>query len=146
MSTELESRELNAPSPPLAPDDAAPTLRIAIADDDPESLALMGAILRQPTTEIHTAENGAELVVLLSTKGPFDLVVTDVDMPWAEGLAVIRSARVSHVKMPVLFVSGLARPDLTETIADLGNARLLAKPISVAALRQAVADLLEGAW
>jgi CheY-like chemotaxis protein len=119
-------------------------VRVAIADDDPEALELLGEILRSPVIEIHQAASGAELVVLLAEQGPFDLVVTDIDMPWMEGLAVIRSARAAEIGVPVLFISGISRPDFGETIERLGNARLLRKPISVSTLREAVSEMLPG--
>jgi CheY-like chemotaxis protein len=116
--------------------------RIAIADDDPETLDLVGDILSSPTTEIYKAASGAELVVLLAKHGPFDLIVTDVDMPWLDGIAAIRSARGSEVSAPVLVISGLARPDLPAEVERLGNATLLRKPVQVSALRKAVSALL----
>jgi len=77
-----------------------PVLRIAIADDDPDSLALLHLALESPMTEIYEATNGVELVQLLIENDPFDLVVTDVLMPWMEGLQVLRSARVAEVMTP----------------------------------------------
>ena len=116
--------------------------RIVIADDDPEALDLLSDILCGPTVEICRATSGAELVVLLAEQGPFDLIVTDIDMPWMEGLAVIRSARAAQIRAPVLFVSGLSRPDLPAIIERLGNAKLVRKPITVSALRKTVGEML----
>ena len=118
--------------------------RVAIADDDPEALDLLSDILRDPAIEICTASSGAELVVLLAEQGPFDLIVTDIDMPWMEGLAVIRSARAAQIQSPVLFVSGLSRPDLPAIVARLGNAKLVRKPITVSTLRKTVSEMLGG--
>ena len=119
-------------------------VRVAIADDDPEALELLGEILSGPFIEIHKAASGAELVVLLADQGPFGLVVTDIDMPWMEGVAVIRAARAAEIKVPVLFVSGISRPDLLATIERLGNAKLLRKPISPSTLRETVSEMLAG--
>jgi DNA-binding response OmpR family regulator len=119
-------------------------VRVAIADDDPEALDLLGQILHHPAIEICTAASGAELVVLLAEQGPFDLIVTDIDMPWMEGLAVIRSARAADIEAPVLFISGLSRPDLKSAVEHLGNARILRKPIAVSALRATVQEMLGG--
>ena len=116
--------------------------KVAIADDDVETLDLLSEILRGPATTIYKAANGAELVVLLSQHGPFDLIVTDVDMPWMDGIAAIKSARGSEVQSPVLVISGLSRPDLPAEVARLGNARFLRKPILVADVRKAVSELL----
>jgi two-component system cell cycle response regulator CpdR len=117
-------------------------LRIALADDDPESLELLQAILRRPDTQILTATSGAELVLLLADRGPFHLLITDIDMPWAEGIDIVRAARASRVDIPVLFVSGLARPGLASIVANLGHAKLVEKPVGAEVLRRAVAELL----
>jgi len=116
--------------------------KIAIADDDPETLDLLGDILSCPTTVIYKAASGSELVMLIAQQGPFDLIVTDVDMPWLNGIDAIRSARGSEVQSPVLVISGLSRPGLADEVERLGNARLLRKPICVSALRKAVSELL----
>lgn len=116
--------------------------RVVIADDDPDALDLLDEALHPLGIQVQRAASGAELVLLLAGHGPFDLVVTDIDMPWTEGLGVIRSARAAEVETPVLFVSGLARPDLDASVAQLGNARIVRKPVDIAALRQAVRELL----
>jgi len=118
--------------------------RIAVADDDPESLELLVDFLRSPTAEIHQAANGSELVDLLATRGPFDLIVTDVDMPCMEGLSVISSARKADILTPVVVVTGLARGDLEQTIAGLGNAMLVRKPVALSSLRRAIVELRGG--
>ena len=118
--------------------------RIAIADDDPDSLALLRLALGGPVTEIREATNGVELAQLLLENEPFDLVVTDVLMPWIEGLAVLRSARVAEDRTPVLLITGLWRPDLQAKVDSLGNAKLLRKPFGITELRAAVHDLLVG--
>jgi CheY-like chemotaxis protein len=125
---------------------AGPSIsRIAIADDDSDSLDMICEFLRSSKTEILKASSGSELVELLAEHGPFDLIVTDIDMPWMEGLAVIRSARAADIRAPVIVITGLTRPNLESTVADLGNARLLHKPIELSALRKAVAELTGGA-
>ena len=119
-----------------------PILRVAIADDDPDSLELLRLALESPMTEIYEATNGVELVQLLIENDPFDLVVTDVLMPWMEGLQVLRSARMADVMTPVLVISGLTRPDLQSTVDGLGNAALLHKPFGIPDLRAAISALM----
>jgi two-component system cell cycle response regulator CtrA len=116
--------------------------KVVIADDDSETLDLLSEILRGPTTMIYKAASGAELVVLLSEHGPFDLIVTDVDMPWMDGIAAVRSARGSAIQSPVLVISGVSRPDLPAEVDSLGNAKFLRKPILVSDVRKAVSELL----
>ena len=119
-----------------------PISRIVIADDDPDSLELLRLALGNPQIEICEASNGADLVDLLAESGPFDLIVTDVLMPWMEGLQVLLSARAAEIHTPVLVISGLTRPDLQTKVDRLGNAKLLRKPFGIPELRAAVADLV----
>lgn len=144
MTNDQSEREAIGPDGlGMATDDTV-VARVAIADDDPEALDLLSAILGGPAIEICKAASGGELVVLLAEQGPFDLIVTDIDMPWMDGLAVIQSARAAEIHAPVLFISGLSRPDLPAIVERLGNATLVRKPISVKALRKAVGEILGG--
>jgi DNA-binding response OmpR family regulator len=116
--------------------------RIVIADDDPDSLELLRLALGNPLIEICEATNGAELVQLLAEDGPFDLVITDIHMPWMEGLQVLHSARAAEVSAPVLVITGLEGADLQAKVDRLGNAKLLRKPFGIPELRAAVTDLM----
>jgi DNA-binding response OmpR family regulator len=133
----LSLAEIAVPTP-------LPLLRIAIADDDPDSLELLRLALGSPVTKIYEATNGVELVQLLAKSDPFDLVVTDVLMPWMEGLQVVRSARAAEDMTPVLVISGLTRPDLQARVDGLGNAKLLHKPFGITELRAAISALISG--
>jgi CheY-like chemotaxis protein len=144
MMTDSDRREFKWEELALAAR-AHPTVsRIVIADDDPDSLELLRLGLGNPLIEICEASNGGELVQLLAEDGPFDLVVTDVLMPWMEGLQVLHSARTAEIHTPVLVITGLTRPDLQAKVDHLGNAKLLRKPFGIPELRAAVADLMAG--
>ena len=119
-------------------------MKIAIADDDPDTLEFLCAALQGPDVDIVTVGSGGELVELLAERGPFDLIITDIDMPWMDGLSIVRSARAAEITTPVLVITGLARMGLQVAVARLGNASLLRKPIDVRALREAAARLVGG--
>jgi CheY-like chemotaxis protein len=118
------------------------SFRVAIADDDPDSRELLRHILHGPDTELLEAVNGAALVQLLAEQAPFDLIVTDVDMPWMEGLQALRSARAADIHTPAVVITGLAGPGLEAAVARLGVTTLLRKPFGAVELREAVASLL----
>ena len=119
--------------------------RIVIADDDPDTLDLLRRALQSPANEILEAASGAELVQLLAESGPFDLIVTDIHMPWMQGLDVLLSARAAEVGTPALIITGASRDDLPARVARLGKARLLYKPFEIANLRAAVTELIDQA-
>jgi two-component system cell cycle response regulator CtrA len=116
--------------------------RILVADDDPDTLELIELAVRGPGIEICTAVDGGELLELIAAYDSFDLIVTDINMPWIEGHQVLASIRAAGLATPVLVVTGLDQPDLPDTIARMGNAMLLRKPFEIVELRQAIARLL----
>jgi CheY-like chemotaxis protein len=118
--------------------------RILIADDDPESLELLGSALGSLDREIVLARDGGELLDRIADDGPFDLIVTDLNMPWMEGSQVLASARVAGLETPVVIVTGMSQPELQEKIGRLGDVRLFRKPVDIIELRLAVTELLEG--
>ena len=118
--------------------------RILIADDEEDCRELVSFALDAPGTEISTAASGGELLELVAEGGSFDLIVTDINMPWMEGLQVLASMREAGLTTPVLVITGVMRPDLEASVARMGNAKLLRKPFAIAALRETIADLLVG--
>jgi CheY-like chemotaxis protein len=136
MSTQLH----DATPTPSRPEPSA--ARILIADDDADCRELLILALAAPGVEVCVATHGGELLQLAAEDGPFDLIVTDIDMPWIRGVQVLASFRAAGLETPVLLVTGLTRGGLTESIARLGRTALLPKPFAIAQLRSAVAELL----
>lgn len=118
--------------------------RILVADDDDNCRELVARALGGPGTEVCTATDGGELLELTSDDRGLDLIVTDINMPWMEGLQVLASIREAGLTTPVLVITGITRPDLARSIDRMGHARLLYKPFDVEQLRMAVADLFAG--
>jgi CheY-like chemotaxis protein len=115
--------------------------RVLLAEDD---LALMGTISHALAVlgyAVVRAENGAELIEQLAEKGPFDLVVTDVSMPWMDGLNAIRSMRTAGLPTPVIVITALADQDIPARVRALSPAILLRKPFELRELEAALASL-----
>ena len=118
--------------------------RILIADDDASCRELLTLALQAPGIEVVAAADGGELLEFVAERDSFDLIITDVNMPWMEGLQVLASMRESGLATPVLVVTGMTRPDLQPSIERVGRAKLLPKPFTVKQLRTAIAELLNG--
>lgn len=115
--------------------------RILIADDDENCRALLETALRTPDTEVIAACDGGELLACVADNGPFDLIVTDIDMPWMHGLQVVASMRQAELSTPVLVITGMTSPNLPAAVANLGRSSILFKPINIAEVRNAIAAL-----
>ena len=87
-------------------------------------------------------ESGAGLIDRLAFEGPFDLIVTDVSMPWMDGLRTLRSIRSAGVTTPVIVMTALGDEQIASRVKGLGaNAVLLRKPFDFDELASAAVGL-----
>lgn len=114
-------------------------LRILVADDDLDLLRTLIDTLERAGATVTRARNGAELIEALGEQGPFDLIVTDVAMPWMTGLQAIQSTRYAGLATPVIVMTALKDTTIPERVGALGaTATLLRKPFELAELEAAV--------
>jgi len=117
--------------------------RVLVADDDPLLLATVGDALAHLGAKVTSAASGAELIEQMANEGPFDLVVTDVSMPWMNGLQAMQAARAAGLGTSVIFITALADERIPSQVRALGeNARLLRKPFDLSQLGAAASELL----
>ena len=120
-------------------------LNALVADDDPDFLALVGKALERFGVHIVRASSGGELLEEIAHHHPFDVVVTDVAMPWMTGLQVMHSVRTAGLFGPIVIMTGLRDAKTAESVAALGNhVALLYKPFSIPQLLSAVCGCLAG--
>ena len=112
---------------------------IVVADDDADTRALVKAALSG--FEVFEAADGIELLEVLANAGHCDLIVTDVDMGWLDGIQAAATARTAGLRTPIVVITGMAGASVDERVARIPNAVLLRKPFSVAELIALVAHL-----
>ena len=120
-----------------------PATRVLVADDDPLQLRVVGEVLTHLGLDVVEASNGAELIARLAHEGPFALVITDIRMPWMDGLKAMHATRVAGLGTAVIVMTALKDARVDAMVRALGDkAVLLRKPFSVAHLESAVQRLL----
>lgn len=118
-------------------------LRALVADDDANLLEVVMSIINRFGLDVVAASCGASLLDVLDHEEPFDLIVTDVAMPWITGLHVMHSARAAGVSCPVIVMTALRDHETNRQVAALGeHVLLLHKPFSVAELHAALRESL----
>ena len=117
--------------------------RVLIADDEASMRALVARAIAMDGHETVTAQDGAEtLEILVREGGAFDLLLTDIQMPIMDGIALALSAARDFPDLTILLMTGFA--DQRERASNL-NALVhdvITKPFSVVDIRTAVADAL----
>ena len=117
-----------------------PALRIVLAEDDREMRCLLEAALRFDGALVEPLAHGGALLARLDSPPLPDLVVTDIRMPGASGVEILRRARARGLEVPFVVLTGFGTPDLHAEVAALRRATLLDKPFDLDDLRTAVAN------
>jgi CheY-like chemotaxis protein len=110
-------------------------LRLIVADDDADTCELVKTALRSIASEIRIVGDGAALLRETRDNGPFDVIITDIQMPIMGGLEAIDAIRALGIATPVVVMTG--RPE-AGVPARLDRVTLIRKPFGVAELRSAV--------
>jgi len=96
--------------PARAPEPETPIAgRVLIADDDPNMLALVKAIVQSQSIECLTANDGRAALEAIRQAKP-DVVVLDVNMPGMSGYEVLETLRAEGVNVKVLLLTAEERP------------------------------------
>jgi len=124
------------------------SLNILVVDDDMAQRRLQVFVLNQlGVTKVRMAENGLlALVELSSEPTPFDLVISDLDMPTMTGFEFVKRLRtnadVINPDVPVLIITSNKARETVQKSIDLGVQGFITKPINEAKLRLAITRAL----
>ncbi len=100
---------------------------ILVVDDDPLLLSLLVDTLSAIGYNATGADGGRRALELLE-QSRYDLLITDIRMPEIDGLRLRDRVKRLYPEMPVLFVTGVAFPDI---IAQASPDGVLAKPFRI---------------
>jgi CheY-like chemotaxis protein len=103
--------------------------KILLLDDDPDILALYQQMLLQLPShpDVHIASSGARAMALLESE-PFNVLVTDLNMPKMDGLQVIAIVRRKYPQLRTVIITGLADEQMRARAYALGIDLYLEKP------------------
>jgi CheY-like chemotaxis protein len=84
--------------------------RILVVDDEPGLAILIASILKRAlgnNGEAIASTNLSEAMSILKNQGPFDLVITDFNIPsGSEGAQITQAAKALYANIPVIVMSG----------------------------------------
>lgn len=113
--------------------------RLLLVEDDPLLRMTLAEVLGEAGFLVLEAEDAETALDLLAAHDDLALLLTDINLPGADGFALARAARRLRPRLPVVYASGrLSEPDPRRALPD---APFLAKPFSVSA----ALDTLNGA-
>lgn len=123
-------------------DPAKRSLRIVVADDDPDAVLMLSTLLRQEGHHVLEAHRGDAVVNLVDHHRP-DVVLLDIGMPGLTGFEVVRQLRaILGPACPLLVaVTAWTQPAAKEMGRLVGFNHYLTKPYSTEDLLSVLAPL-----
>jgi len=114
------------------PDKIALSFEALVVDDEPDIRELLSEYLRSRGLTTATAKDGrAAIAALERSAGRYGLVLTDINMPGADGFEVLRAARAVNASAYVVIITGYASLDSAIQAVRLGAHDYITKPFSL---------------
>ena len=115
---------------------------ILVADDEPGVRESLAEVLRDAGYDVQTAADGRTALTALEARD-FGVVITDLRMPGADGLAVLKRAREISPQTLVLVMTAHGSVDTAVEALRTGATDYILKPVGFDDLLAKVARLIE---
>jgi two-component system response regulator HydG len=112
--------------------------RVLIVDDDAELMKLLSLVLTRKGFEARGVRSGAEALAALSAEA-FDVVLTDVQMPGMDGIALCERVVAAHLDLPVVVLTAFGSMESAIAAIRVGAYDFVTKPVDNTVLALAVA-------
>jgi PAS domain S-box-containing protein len=117
---------------------------VLVVDDEENIRQITRATLEKFGYRVFTADDGTEaLAVYAEKKAAISLVLTDMAMPYMDGLALIRVLRKLNPTLKIIAASGLPSSEQLAEISVLGVNTFLSKPFTAEKLLTTIAEVLK---
>ena len=120
--------------------DAAPPVRVLVAEDDGALRRLIELLLAHEGYEVRAVGDGTEALDVLATWTP-DAIVLDVMMPRLSGLSVCREVRADarSAGIPIILLTARTFDEDIQAVMELGAITFMNKPFNA---RQLLTELV----
>jgi two-component system, chemotaxis family, chemotaxis protein CheY len=123
-----------------------PTPHLLLVDDSPTIRNILRIYLMNLGCQLHEADSGLTALAVLD-KHPISLVISDINMPGMDGLALVRKiradTRASVRSLPVLMLTGEKDEQLLRAADELKVEGRIKKPVSATDLVREVKRVLD---
>ena len=132
-ATKSSQNTLNQPAMALS------GLRILLVEDGPDNQRLISFILRKAGAIVEVADNGKVAIELLTSDGtldgelrlpePYQLIVSDIQMPEIDGYSLARILAAKGSRLPIIALTAHAMSDELQNCLNSGFSAYASKPI-----------------
>ena len=118
---------------------------ILVVDDEPNILGVTKMILEKNSYDVVSASDGPEaLAIFAQQMQAISLVLTDLSMPYMDGIALVRSLKKMRPDLSIVASSGQGEQAGVAELQSLGVKNFLTKPYNTERLLATLDDTLHG--
>ena len=118
---------------------------ILVIDDDAGMLRALYKVLSSEGANVLCADWAGDGIDLLGKREiKVDVVITDLRMPFVNGMTVVRAVHAIFPELPVIVLTAFGSPDVREVCLEQGAVAFLEKPLDTTQLIDAVRAALNG--
>ena len=118
-------------------------LNVLVVDDDPSMVRILQSLLTlqlNKSAQVHVETDGEAARDWLVTHR-CDILISDIEMPRLDGLALLRAAKARNAWTQVVFLTGHTSIDRLTEAVELGASDYLLKPLDREEIAEVVAQL-----
>ncbi|MFZ1730336.1 MAG: ATP-binding protein [Bacteroidota bacterium] len=139
MQTHQEADTLPIVEPEkMAIESKMKNIKILVAEDDEQSAALLGILLKALTENLFFAKNGAEAVEICRNNPEIDLILMDIKMPVMGGYSATRSIREFNKDVKIIAQTAFGLSEDRQKAFEAGCNDYLSKPIKKSILYEMI--------
>lgn len=107
-----------------------PPARVLVVDDDDVFLRVCRTVLRRAGMTVDAVASAAEALERIRLEH-YDTIVSDIRMPGADGIQLLRAARAQDPTVPFLLMTGAPTVETAISAVEHGALKYLQKPFDV---------------
>ncbi|MDH5636908.1 MAG: response regulator, partial [Nitrospinota bacterium] len=109
-------------------------LTVLVADDEKSMQEFLEVLLVREGYQVTLASTSEEAIEKIERRG-IDLVITDINMPKATGMAVLKRSMEIDPDIPVIMITAFASTDTAVEAMKIGAYDYITKPFKVDEIR-----------
>ena len=120
-------------------------MKVLVVDDSSTMRRiLINCLAKIKVTEVAQAGDGTEALTVLAAQGPFDLMLTDWNMPQMTGIDLLKAVKADPklTAMPVVIVTTEAEKERIVEAIKCGAANYIVKPFTPETLYEKIKSLV----
>ena len=107
--------------------------KVLVVDDELSIRTILKQILEKNNFEADTAVDGVQALEKLKA-GPFDIVISDINMPNMDGVALLKKIKEDYPNVPVIFITAFGRDKIIVEAMKIGLTNFIEKPFKMDAV------------